>query len=178
MKLYLDESLFEDYLVEDKSLLALLSNRKYNARGFWQTPVGKQVLSTTLGKGLRDNNYVAHHINGIHPTSNDSEFNDASNIAILPNTIHHQLTDDNNKIVKDTLEESFGDHTLGSYIMNLLTYAINKNINLDKYFEIKENKYSEIVDNILNNITTHFYEFKETHDDIYLVRDILSQEEE
>lgn len=177
MKLHLDESLFEEYLIEENRLLSLLSNREYNSRGFWQTPVGKQVLSTTLGKGLRDNNYVAHHINGIHPTSNTSEFNDPSNIALLSNDVHRQLTDDNNEIVKETLLKSFGDSTVGKYIMELLTYAINKNISLDKYFEIKENKYSDIIDDILNKITRHFYEFKETHDDIYLLTDILSQKE-
>lgn len=177
MKLHLDERLFEEYLVEENKLLSLLSNRDYNVRGFWQTTLGKQTLSTDLGRTLKDNNYVAHHINGIHPTAAKSEFNDPSNIALLTNDLHRELTNDNNRIVKETLSKSFGDSTLGNYIMELLTYAINKNINLDRYFEFKENRYSNIIDDILNNITTHFYEFKQSNNNIYLLTDILSQKE-
>lgn len=175
MKLYLDENLFEDYLIEENNLLSLLSDREYNAKGFWQTTLGKRTLSTELGRSLKNNDYVAHHINGIHPTSAESEFNDPSNIALLPNNLHVQLTNDNNRIVKETLLRSFDDVTLGNYIMQLLIYAINKNLNLDEYFEIKQNKYLEIIDNILNNITTHFYKFIEGHSDVYLLSDIISQ---
>lgn len=178
MKLRLDENLFEDYLYENNSLLSLLSNRSYKPRGFWGTSYGKQALKTTLGEQLYKKGFQAHHINGIHPTSSNSDFNDITNIAIVSKAAHDDLTKANNDIVKETLEKFFGDALLGKYIVELITYSINKNIKLEDYLELKENKYSEIISEIIFNIETNFYDYRAKHsDDVYLLTEILSERE-
>ena len=58
----------EQFLTED-SILSLLSNRKYNPKGFWQTAVGKKCANL-ISRITKNSNvkYEAHHISGIHPT--------------------------------------------------------------------------------------------------------------
>lgn len=76
--------LHQRYLVED-SILSLLSNRKYNPKGFWNTSAGKKcaLLLANITRNS-DVKYEAHHISGIHPTDSESEYNDISNIAVIP----------------------------------------------------------------------------------------------
>ena len=86
----------EEFLVED-SILSLLSNREYNPKGFWQTSAGKKCANL-ISKITRNSNvkYEAHHISGIHPTDSSSEYNSVNNIAVVPQSVHKQITKENN----------------------------------------------------------------------------------
>lgn len=117
-----------------------------------------------------DVKYEAHHISGIHPTNNESEYNDVSNIAFVTEDLHKQITKDNAEIVDDVLSKALG----GCYkyifrrIVEILLYAENNNIDLTRYTQLDNSERDAICNRIIDEICRNFYSKYSNRDDVFL----------
>lgn len=163
----------EQFLTED-SILSLLSNRKYNPKGFSQTAVGKKCASL-ISRITKNSNvkYEAHHISGIHPTDSSSEYNSVRNIAIVPKSVHTQITKENNDIVDAVLSKALGgcDKYIAGNIIEILLYAENNNIDLSPYEKIDTAVKDNICNQIIEEIQRNFYNKYSQRDDVFLLSD-------
>lgn len=163
----------EEFLVED-SILSLLSNREYNPKGFWQTSAGKKCANL-ISKITRNSNvkYEAHHISGIHPTDSSSEYNSVNNIAVVPQSVHKQITKENNNIVDAVLSKALGgcDKYIARNIIEILLYAENNNIDLTPYAKIDNAVRDKICNQIIEEIQRNFYTKYSQRDDVFLLSD-------
>lgn len=163
----------EQFLTED-SILSLLSNRKYNPKGFWQTAVGKKCASL-ISRITKNSNvkYEAHHISGIHPTDSSSEYNSVRNIAVVPEDLHKQITKENNDIVDAVLSKALGgcDKYIARNIIEILLYAENNNIALSPYSKMDKAVKDKICNQIIGEIQRNFYNKYSQRDDVFLLSD-------
>lgn len=163
----------EQFLTED-SILSLLSNRKYNPKGFWQTAVGKKCANL-ISRITKNSNvkYEAHHISGIHPTDSSSEYNSVSNIAVVPEDLHKQITKENNDIVDAVLSKALGgcDKYIARNIIEILLYAENNNIDLSPYSKMDKSVKDKICNQIIEEIQRNFYNNYSQRDDVFLLSD-------
>lgn len=163
----------EQFLTED-SILSLLSNRKYNPKGFWQTAVGKQCASliSRITKNINVK-YEAHDISGIHPTDSSSEYNSVRNIAVVPEDLHKQITKENNDIVDAVLSKALGgcDKYIARNIIEILLYAENNNIDLSPYSKMDKAVKDKICNQIIGEIQRNFYNKYSQRDDVFLLSD-------
>lgn len=163
----------EQFLTED-SILSLLSNRKYNPKGFWQTAVGKKCANL-ISRITKNSNvkYEAHHISGIHPTDSSSEYNSVRNIAVVPEDLHKQITKENNDIVDAVLSKALGgcDKYIARNIIEILLYAENNNIDLSPYSKMDTDVKDKICNQIIEEIQRNFYNKYSQRDDVFLLSD-------